>query len=341
MIFYPRKIIVLAYLVIPALLYGILFYLTLKIGEIKIHWYITLPINSASVLSIYSKFLVLGLPLAYMCPEEFITREKKSPILSIFSLVLFCLYSFVEFSYVRSLCFVFFIIIVSSSGISRKMLLLFICIGFLKVLMGGDRFIVIIPTLLLMITFDFSYRQYLTFGSLLVLILVFVLTPIKANLPIIDFIRLNGISYFWQHLQPIILSAIYFDSNQLEIGKSFVEMIPFGKSLFEYSGSINSARSLFAAEGFSGDFGSNSSGNVFVVCVIFACVIAVLLSIKDRRMRAALYLYFVCLAPYFIRRDFANFINDCFMILILAVFCLAIYLVLPKVRPALLQKPDP
>ncbi len=330
MIFYPRKLILIAYIIIPFVLYSILIFATLLIGDLPVHWYITMHIDTSTLLSIYSKHLVLGLPVALMCPERIDTKKQKSIFFSMLGTILFVLYAFVEISYLRSLCFLFLIIIIANKGIRRRQLIVFICVGLLSLFLGGDRFTVVIPILILMVTFNLSFWQYFIYGSIFLIILIFVLTPIKANVPISDFIQYNGIFYLWYHLQPIVLAAAYFDSVQLEIGKSFSEMIPFGKSIFEYSGSIKSARALFTSEGFSGDFGSNSSINILEVCFIFGCITFAFLNIKDKRLRAILYLYFVCLAPYFIRRDFANFINECLVLMVLGILIWMIYKIIPK-----------
>ena len=317
-------------MIIPLILYGCLYFVTKSFGDIRIHWYITLSLDSSTVLSIYSKHLVLGFPVANLCPERIVIKKRNSSFALTVSTLLFTLYVFFEISYLRNVCFLLLIIIIAYFGIGRKQLILFICIGLISLFMGGDRFSIVIPILILMITFKLTYWQYFIYGSIFLISLIFVFTAIKENVPIIEFIQRNGIIYLWNHMQPIVLAAVHYDSLQLEMSKSFFEMIPFGKSLFEYSGSIQYARSLFASEGINGDFGSNSSINHLVVCLLFSCITFTLLKIKDHRLRVIFYIYFICLSPYFIRRDFANFINDCLILIILGVIIWSIYKMLPK-----------
>ena len=312
---YPGKLIILSYGILPILLYSAMYWGAWQNGQVVVHWYVTLSLTTTQIFSILVHHLVVALPILFLCPKVIVFRDRPSVPITVFSLAVFAMYVFAESGYIRLISFAFFVVVMATQGMTRKMLCTAAIIGLSSVAVGGDRFSAVLPVLLLLTTYDLSYKKYFLYGMTILMLLVYVLHPLKTGANPVAFISRSGMEYFWQHLQPIFVSAAYFEQSKISFVQTLIETLPFGKTLFNYDGTVAYLRNDLSLLGVTGDFGSNTAVNGLSASSALALVAAILFKIKLVAVRNGLAIYFVCYSPYFLRRNFADFVNQCLFIL--------------------------
>lgn len=323
---YPRKFLFLTYIVLPLIAYSIILYFTWRLGEVSFHWYITVQADSVSVLEIWIVHAVLSLFAAFS-PKEITIGKKPSKLYPILLVLFFIAYIFVGIGYLRVISFAIFIILIVVGGYTYRVLGVLLFFSILGIIMGHDRFPFVIPLLLWLVSKPISFNALLSYVSVGVLTLIFILSPIKSNQPLSEWFSGKTAAYAVIHLNPIFVSGIYFNENKILVEDSVIESIPFAKSTFNSAGTIQELREGMVLLGIPGDFGSNSSALPFTIAVGFSILAMLFQVARIQYVREIFLVYSVLYAPYFLRRNYANYINDILTILLIgALLFLAIYI---------------
>jgi len=323
---YPRNFLFLAYIYLPLIAYSIILYFTWRLGEVSFHWYMTVQADSVSILEIWTVHAVLSLFAAFS-PKEITIGKKPSKLYPILLVLFFIAYIFLGIGYLRVVSFAIFIILIVVGGYTNRVLGVLLFFSILGVIMGYDRFPFVIPLLLWLVTKPRSFNVLLFYVSVGVLTIIFILTPIKSNQPLSEWFSDKTLAYAVIHLNPIFVSGIYFNENKLLVEESVIESIPFAKSTFNSVGTIQELREEMERLDIQGDFGSNSSSLPFTIAVGLSILAMLIQLTRIQYVREIFLVYSVLYAPYFLRRNYANYINDILVIFLIgALLFLVIYI---------------
>ena len=321
MINYPsKKIIIFTYLILPLLIFIPLMILTSLYGEFTFHWFLSVDVDTKQVLFALLKFILISFPIIFFATNIKLNQPKF--FLSLIAILFFLLYIIVDFTYIKTLSLLLFIMIAAKFRI-HNLAVIFMIFTSIAILFarGGDRFAVVIPLLLFLIYLRPTYKSLFLYIFSGILFLVFILQPIRSDLTIEEFLQVNGILYVFQHFQPIFLSCFFYLEYTETFLQSLISSFPFARTLFDMPDTLIFLKQDFVNLGYYGDFGSNSTALSFPFIIIIYLFFFII-KFANIFIKQSVMIYLVIYSPYFLRRSFTAFINE---ILILIIFCL-IYL---------------
>ena len=306
---YPFNFLFLTYIVLPTLIYSIILYFSFLIGEISFHWYITIYADSYDILKIWLINSILAL-FIFFVPKEITIGKKSSPAITLFAFISFIVFTFSSIGYFRVIALGSFIISIMIVGFNKRFLSVLVFFAILGVFLGLDRFPFVIPLILWLVSKPSTLKALFLYIFSGLLFLVFILTPIKSNQPIDEWLTGKNNLYLITHLNPIFVGAIYFNEQKSSSADVVLETIPFAKSISGNEGIINKLRDELDKINIEGDFGSNSSSLPLMMVFLLSLFTILVLLTRIQYIREIMILYLIIYSPYFLRRSFASYINE-------------------------------
>ncbi|EOG7789517.1 hypothetical protein ACSW0U_003808 [Vibrio fluvialis] len=331
-----KNIIIVMYLFVPALFYGIPYLYTLSFGGIDLNFFGTQYIESLSLLKILLGHLLIGILVCFFLLKgeyKLQINNGRSILNDMLMLGLFCITFFIPIGLVSMISYPWFLFIF----IIRRHYLFSICVllilSFYLLIYQGVRYPLIQITILMLIPIlsRLSIVKLLLLAMISIFLMAFILQPLRSGL--IPFVETSEeLSYLFQHLQPIYLGANTYLNYNLDASRMLAESVPFLKSIFGYDSVID----LISKEGLNTDaynngtrYGSNSSmyfstfGYVILISffIFFGLVIRLF---KSKKLDSMVLIYLTVYGVYFVRRSFGSYFIDLFVV----VFIFLVYLFL-------------
>jgi len=340
-----KNLLIIFYIVIPVLFYIVPLYFLLSFGEFKVHFYSTLTANFETVVGVLFGHIILGLTIYYALKSSnyYLRLNRKNIVLDFTTLILFTCAIFSS-GIISMIVWSLFFISLANTKLYHITYFLMFLLGTANLIINGERVLLVMVLIAWLFPYltKMSIRQLFIFSFVGLLILVYILQPLKYGLlPFSNFENpIQASSYLIQHLFPIYLTSFLSYSIDFSASSLFFEFIPFGKSI---SGEIGIVERL-AMEGLPQDMisegarlGSNSAMyfsiiGIPILMVMFLIIKSNMWILKSRMLINSYLMYFVLQGPYFIRRSFASYTIDIIIITVLVIIISFIILVLKNQR---------
>ncbi len=318
-----KKIIILCYIIIPFFFYSIPYVFSLQTGYIRLHFFETFNVPSSFFLICIIGYLCLGLGVFISLSKTHFKIKyiiSNDPLINWAIIILFSAQLFIPIGYIKVFFTPLFTLFIATHRPKNFTFILLLLIAFIKMITAYDRYPVIMVLLiwLLPILSELSYKKLLLSALSAILLLVFILQPIRAGmLPFSG--KMNNFAYLYQHMSSIYIGAyLQYEEDFTEL-QLLAESIPFAKSILGYDTAID----IIAEKGLPRHIidlgirhGSNTSmylsnlwGIIILILMIFSLYILIRI-FKLNFFYNTLLMMFILQGPYFIRRTFGALFID-------------------------------
>jgi len=329
------------------IIYPILFYLppvfiTFYYGSFNLHFFgnVTVDFNASLQVLIIHSFLGVALYLIVSTKGFSIYyRVKTSLTYSLFVILWFILFSFQINSYLNIIAYLIFLVCISSYRPSNLTFLVLLILAATFSVVNYSRY----PVVMILLIWSLPITAKMKLGSITLLSIVFLFTMIYVLQPLRDGIlpfsnSYYGLSYFFQHLSPIYLSAFNSLDFAINWARLISESIPLLRSTLGYDSLIDEiAREIISSEAYDLGVRLGSSNSLYtqlsglIALPISLAILYFLYKFFTRRIFSNSVLMLLTLySPYLVRRMFASQLQEIILALILAIIFTLTFMILPK-----------
>ena len=336
-----KKLLLLFYIIVPAIFYSIPLILYLMNKGLTIHFYHMYYPNLVEILEVLFGHIILGL-FIYLFTNKIVVYKKQKVFdevfYNIFIIIIFILFIFSKYisGIISMLAFGAFIILVSNIKVYNITYFLLFLLSMIELIIYKERYLTVFVIILMSLSFlsKRTIKQLILFSFFGVFFLVFVLQPLRyGQMPFSNLLSFNlALLDIYNHLNPIYYTAYIANSIDFNFQSLLVEFIPFGKSLSGELGIVEKLAQVglpqyLIAEG--ARLGSNSAmyfsfKGIILLSIMFGVIYGSQKFIKSTLLTNSIVIYLVLQGPYFIRRSLASFTIDIIIIICIVLVILMI-----------------